>query len=189
MVRINKVTTKTGDKGITTLAGGQKVKKSSLRIEAYGTLDELNSFLGVLIQLLCDIHILSELQKNILRIQNELFNLGSQLAVLPEDRREDTPQIKEDNLLILEQEIKEMNKNLEPLKSFILPGGDLISAHLHVVRSVCRRAERNIVRLNELDPLDGFEIRYMNRLSDWFFVAARYVCKLMGRTEILWKPS
>jgi len=189
MVRINKVTTKTGDKGNTTLAGGQKVSKSSLRIEAYGSVDELNSYLGVVAEMLRDVNSLNEIRKKILCVQNELFNLGSQLSVLQEDRRENTPVIQEENIKKLEEEIKKINSNLPSLKLFVLPGGNIISANLHVARTVCRRVERNIVRLNEVETLDGTELPYINRLSDWLFVVSRYVCKILGKEEILWKPK
>ena len=189
MVRINKVTTKTGDKGNTTLAGGQKVSKSSLRIEAYGGIDELNAYLGLIIELCKEKKELGNLHQTILRIQNELFNLGTQLAVLPEDRRENTPAIEEKNIVQLEEEIKNFNSQLKPLTSFLLPGGDLIVAHFHVARTICRRVERSIVRLAENEKLDGNEITYVNRLSDWLFVVSRFVAKKLNKKEILWQPD
>lgn len=187
MVRITKVYTKTGDKGETTLAGGQKISKLSPRIEAYGGVDELNAFLGIVGEYMKELDQLTELHNSILRIQNELFDLGAQLAVLKEDRRSDTPVIKQSDIERLEQEIDEMNKNLSPLKSFILPGGGKISAYLHVARTVCRRIERGLVHLLNSESLDGVEIPYINRLSDWLFVASRYVSWKQGREENLWK--
>ncbi|MCH8126153.1 cob(I)yrinic acid a,c-diamide adenosyltransferase [candidate division KSB1 bacterium] len=189
MVRITKVYTKTGDKGKTTLAGGQKVSKASARIEAYGGVDELNSFLGIVGEYLDDQKKLTKLQSSILRIQNELFDLGSQLAVLAEDRRPDTPVITQTDIKRLEQEIDDMNQNLEPLKSFILPGGGKISAYLHAARTVCRRVERGLVKMSESESLDGVEIPYTNRLSDWLFVAARFVSRQLGKEENLWQPG
>jgi cob(I)alamin adenosyltransferase len=189
MVRITKVTTKTGDKGLTTLAGGQQVPKTSPRIEAYGGVDELNSFLGLVAELLREQPKLAFLRHKILRIQNELFDLGSQLAVLPQDRRENTPVIREQDIQNLEAEIIEMNGQLQPLRSFVLPGGDLVACYLHIARTVCRRVERNIVLLSQTEPLDGVEIPYINRLSDWLFVVSRLVSKELNREEILWQPG
>ena len=130
---------------------------------------------------------LSRLRERILRIQNELFNLGSQLAVLKEDRRKDTPVIQTGNVNMLESEIDEMNANLPHLKSFILPGGGEVSARLHLARTICRRVERDALRLSESEPLDGTEIPYLNRLSDWLFVAARFSARQVGIEETLWK--
>lgn len=176
-----------GDRGKTTLAGGQKVSKSSLRIAAYGGVDELIAYLGLIVQLMGERADLAKIGRRIVRIQNELFNLGSQLAVLPEDRRENTPVIHDGNITQLEREIEEMNAHLPPLNSFLLPGGDLIEAHLHIARTVCRRVERDVVRLGETEKPDGTEIPYLNRLSDWLFVTARYVMKLLGKEERLWQ--
>ena len=189
MVRINKVYTRTGDAGNTRLAGGQEVSKSSLRIEAYGTVDELNAVLGLAAESFSSNGNLKSLRQKILRIQNELFNLGSQLAVLPEDRREGTPVITGPDISRLETEIDEMNDGLPALKSFILPGGGEISARLHLARTVCRRAERETIRLAQEEQLDGQEIPYLNRLSDWLFVAARYVSRKSGTAENLWQPE
>jgi len=187
MVRITKVYTKTGDKGMTHLAGGQQVSKTSARIEAYGGIDELNAALGLVAEMLREQAKLSLLRERILRIQNELFNLGSQLAVLPHDRREDTPLIRAEDTDRLESEIDEMNETLPHLTSFILPGGGEISVRLHLARTICRRVERDTLRLSESEPLDGTEIPYLNRLSDWLFVAARFAAKQMGVEETLWK--
>ncbi len=189
MVRITKVYTKTGDGGMTRLAGGQIVKKISPRIEAYGSVDELNAQMGMVAESLRGGEgKQDDLRKKILRIQHHLFDLGSQLAVLPEDRRENTPVIRPGDVTELEAEIDEMNRALPPLTSFILPGGGETAARLHVARTVCRRAERDILRLAENEPLDGTEIPFMNRLSDWLFVAARYVAHLENVAETLWQP-
>ncbi|RMI02828.1 MAG: cob(I)yrinic acid a,c-diamide adenosyltransferase [Calditrichaeota bacterium] len=189
MVRITRVYTRTGDKGSTRLAGGQVISKASQRIEAYGTVDELNAHLGMVAESLREQPMLEELRTAILRIQNELFDLGSQLAVLPQDRRPDTPVIGADNIRRLETEIDRMNKELPPLTSFILPGGGEIGARLHVARTVCRRAERELVRLSQEETLDGDEIPYLNRLSDWLFVAARFAAARTGKEETLWEPG
>lgn len=188
MVRITKVYTKTGDKGMTRLAGGQAISKGDLRIEGYGTVDELNAWLGIVAEFLREDDP-GKLRSAILRIQNELFDLGSQLAVLPEDRRENTPVITAKNIEALEDEIDEMNSGLPMLKSFILPGGGKASAYLHVARTVCRRAERTLVRLEATEALDGTEVIYLNRLSDWFFVASRYASTHAGVAETLWQPG
>lgn len=189
MVRITKVYTRTGDQGMTRLAGGQQVSKCSERIEAYGTVDELNAHLGVLAESLRQVPHLETLQKQVLRIQNELFDLGSQLAVLKEDRRENTPLIRFTEVEQLEREIDAMNAALPPLQSFILPGGGAVSAQFHVARTVCRRAEREVIRLAEKEPLDGPEIPYLNRLSDWLFVAGRFAALKTGAEETLWNPG
>ena len=189
MVRITKVYTKTGDAGKTRLAGGQEIAKTAERIEAYGTVDELNAFLGWAVQSLSNQDQLTDLQQQLLRIQNELFDLGSQLAVLPEDRREGTPVIQEADVTRLEGEIDIMNDDLPALKSFILPGGGEVSTRLHIARTVCRRAERQLVRLAETEALDGTELPYLNRLSDWLFVASRYAAWQTGQPELLWKPN
>lgn len=188
MVRINRVYTRSGDRGTTRLAGGQEISKSASRIEAYGTVDELNANLGLAWVAAKQDPSLVFISNRILRIQNELFNLGSQLAVLKEDRRNTTPLISNDDILRLEEEIDQMNGRLSPLNSFILPGGGEVSARLHVARTVCRRAERLVVKLSAEDTLDGPEIPYLNRLSDWLFVAARYANHLKGIKEHLWKP-
>jgi cob(I)alamin adenosyltransferase len=187
MVRISKVYTKKGDQGMTELAGGQKVSKSSARIEAYGGVDEINSAIGLVFESVRHHKKFYKFRKQLQRIQNELFNLGSQLAVLPKDRRKDTPIIIKENIQQLEKEMDEMNKKLPHLTSFILPGGGETSARLHLARTICRRVERNTIRLADGEPLDGTEIPYLNRLSDWLFVAARHISKKEKIEETLWK--
>ncbi|MGH1363772.1 MAG: cob(I)yrinic acid a,c-diamide adenosyltransferase [Calditrichia bacterium] len=189
MVRITKVYTRTGDGGNTHLAGGQPIAKSSDRIEAYGCVDELNSQLGLVAEALREDKTLKEMRQQVLRIQNILFDLGSQLAVLPEDRRENTPVVSEADTTQLEEEMDAMNEELPMLTSFILPGGGELSARLHVARTVCRRCEREIIRLAEKETLDGTEIPYVNRLSDWLFVASRYAAHKSGIEETLWSPG
>lgn len=189
MVKITKVYTKTGDKGETHLAAGKRASKISPRIEAIGCLDELNSFIGLAVANLADNNRFISLIKKLLFIQNTLFDLGAQLVVLKEDRRENTPQITENDIHILETEIDEMNGELPALNSFVLPSGNETSARLHVVRAVCRRTERAVVQLAIHEELDDLVIPYLNRLSDWLFVAARYVIVKSGVEEILWQPG
>jgi len=189
MVRITKVYTKTGDKGMTTLAGGQQVSKTSRRIESYGEIDELNAALGLVAEAVREKQELSEMRKQVIRIQNELFDLGAQLAVLKENRRTDTPVISQSDIKRLENEIDVLNEELPILNSFILPGGGEISARMHMARTICRRAERNTIRLSEEESLDGTEIPYLNRLSDWLFVAGRYMSKKNGVEDTEWRPG
>ena len=188
MVRITKVYTRTGDAGQTRLAGGQQVAKTAARIEAYGTVDELNAALGLVAEALRQADV-AGLRARILRIQNELFDLGSQFAVLAEDRRENTPVIRQPDIDRLEAEIDQMNDELPNLTSFILPGGGEVSARLHLARTICRRAEREALRLAAAEPLDGPEVPYLNRLSDWLFVASRAAAAAAGIPETLWKPA
>lgn len=189
MVRITKVYTRTGDDGKTSLAGGQRIAKTSTRIEAYGTIDELNAHLGLVAETLRADSDGKALLSSILIIQNELFDLGAQLAVLPENRREDTPRIYPEQVRRLEKEMDEFNSQLPALKSFVLPGGGELAARLHVARTVCRRAERELLRLHDAEPLSEQEIAYLNRLSDWLFVAARFAAKLSAVPETLWRPG
>lgn len=165
------------------------MSKAARRVEAYGCVDELNAQMGLAAETLRNTKELSGMLKQIFRIQNELFDLGSQLAVLPEDRRENTPVIKANDIERLETEIDAMNELLPPLKSFILPGGGKVSAQLHVARTVCRRTEREVIRLSETEPLDGTEIPFLNRLADWLFVASRFAAFKSDMAETLWKPG
>ncbi|GIW15792.1 MAG: cob(I)yrinic acid a,c-diamide adenosyltransferase [Tepidiforma sp.] len=183
MVRINRVYTRAGDTGTTALGGGQRVPKESLRIEAYGTVDELNSVLGVAIAAGLD----PSMRERFHIIQQVLFNLGSDLCILEEDKeRLPVPRVEPRHVEQLEQWIDEWNEALEPLTSFILPGGDLAAAQLHVARTVCRRAERAVVALSREEPIGAEVVPYLNRLSDFLFVAARYQAKLAGVGDILW---
>jgi cob(I)alamin adenosyltransferase len=183
MVRINRVYTRAGDTGTTALGGGQRVPKESLRIEAYGTVDELNSVLGVAIAAGLD----PSMRERFHIIQQVLFNLGSDLCILEEDKeRLPVPRVEPRHVEQLEHWIDEWNEALEPLTSFILPGGDLAAAQLHVARTVCRRAERAVVALSREEPIGAEVVPYLNRLSDFLFVAARYQAKLAGVGDILW---
>lgn len=189
MVRITKVYTRQGDRGSTRLAGGRKIAKTDPRIEAYGTVDELNACLGLVAEAMRGEPRLAGLLERVLAIQNELFDLGSQLAVLPADRRPDTPLITAARVARLEREIDEMNAGVEPLRSFILPGGGEVAARLHLARTVCRRAERQVLRLGAVETLDGIEVPYVNRLGDWLFVAARAAGAKLDAPELLWRPG
>ncbi len=181
-----KIYTKTGDKGTTSLIGGTKVFKNNIRIESYGTVDELNSYIG-----LCGDCIKDEKSKATLKeIQDRLFTIGSSLACDPDkEPLMRLPDLKETDITFLEQEIDRMNDALPPMKNFILPGGDIAVSHLHVARCVCRRAERICVAMQSNDLfIDGIVIKYINRLSDYLFVLARYIGKLHNAAEIAWKP-
>lgn len=180
-----KIYTKTGDLGQTTLIGGTRVPKSHIRIESYGTVDELNSFIGLLNDQLSD-----DKTKNFLKeVQDRLFTIGSSLACDPEkEPKMKLPDLKEEDIKLLEDQIDTMNTGLPPMKSFILPGGSLPISSAHIARCVCRRAERNCVNMLEqrmfVDPL---VIKYLNRLSDYLFVVARYIAHLTGVKETEWK--
>ena len=186
MVNITKVYTKTGDDGTTGLAGNQRVSKDSLRIDTIGEVDEVNCVIGLAAQAMAGHLELKELHMQCLKIQHLLFNLGSQLCVLFKDRRSNTPVITKEDTIILEQKIDEMNQSLPKLTSFILPGGGQAAVYLHLARATCRRAERSLVSLSHTESLDGTEQPFLNRLSDWLFVAARYAAYLQGEKELLW---
>lgn len=181
-----KIYTKTGDKGTTALIGGTRVPKSHLRIEAYGTTDELNSYIG-----LCRDHISDEQSRAMLQeIQDRLFTIGSSLACDPEkETKLKIPDLKEEDITLLEKEIDRMNAAIPTMKSFILPGGHITVSHLHVARCICRRAERCCVRLElEKEEIELIVIKYLNRLSDYLFVLARYIAHQLNALEIPWKP-
>lgn len=181
-----KIYTKTGDTGKTSLIGGTKVPKSHIRIEAYGTVDELNAFIGLLGDQLADTHGREMLRE----IQDRLFTIGSSLACDPDKEIAiKIPDLRESDILLLENEIDLMNEKLPEMKSFILPGGNISVSTAHICRTVCRRAERFVVELNEIEPLaQPLIIKYLNRLSDYLFVLARYIGLLHGVTEIKWTP-
>ena len=181
-----KIYTKTGDKGTTSLIGGTKVLKSHHRIEAYGTVDELNSYLGLIRDLTQDDHSLRVLTD----VQDRLFTIGSSLACDPiKEPKMRLPDLHATDIEVLENEIDRMNEVLAPMKHFIIPGGHPSVSHIHIARCVCRRAERACVRLEleslEVDPL---VLQYLNRLSDYLFVLARYAGKSLEVPEIPWKP-
>ena len=178
-----KIYTKNGDKGQTSLIGGDRVSKHHVRIEAYGTIDELNSHIGLLRSFVSDglnKHLLSE-------IQDRLFTLGSLLASAPGSKMV-VPDLKTSDIEMLETAIDTMNEALPELRAFILPAGSAEIAHTHVARCVCRRAERLIVQLDELQHVDPNILKYVNRLSDYLFVLARKVAQVQGIAEVNWKP-
>ncbi|HAH10036.1 MAG TPA: cob(I)yrinic acid a,c-diamide adenosyltransferase [Alphaproteobacteria bacterium] len=185
MVVLNRIYTKTGDKGDTALGSGVRVPKNDLRIEAYGTVDEANSVIGV-----ARLTAFAELDGMLGRIQNDMFDLGADLCLpeTPEPPPYEPLRMVEAQTTRLEHEIDQMNGHLTPLRSFILPGGTACAAHLHVARTVCRRAERLMVALAAKEPVNPFAITYANRLSDFLFVAARFA-NLKGPGDVLWTPG
>ena len=180
-----KIYTKTGDKGTTSLIGGTKVSKAHLRIEAYGTVDELNSYIGLCRDLLTD----EEGRNILLETQDRLFTVGSALACDPEkEPKMKIPDLREEDITLLEKEIDRMNEAMPAMKSFILPGGHPTLSQLHIARCVCRRAERCCVRLEaESEEVDSIILKYLNRLSDYLFVLSRYAGHQMNIAEIPWK--
>jgi cob(I)alamin adenosyltransferase len=186
---IHRVYTRRGDAGETSLAGGQRVPKDSARIEAYGAVDELNAFVGAARESMRDNAALDALDTVLLRVQHELFNLGSILATLPADVHPRQARITGAEVERLEREMDRMNAELPPLRSFVLPGGSRVNADLHVCRTVCRRAERLCVTLarREEAPLEA--VRYLNRLGDAFFVWSRWASRASGAEETLWDPN
>ncbi len=190
---INRVYTKRGDTGETSLVGGQRVPKDTRRIEAYGTIDELNSFVGLARQSATEYLLvhpqIALLDAILLRVQHELFNAGSILATRPEDVHPKQARITAANTLQLEREIDALNEDLPPLRSFVLPGGSRLNAELHVCRTICRRAERNCITLAREEPIDPEIVKYLNRLSDAFFVWTRWTAHQLGTPEVLWDPN
>lgn len=192
MIRLNRIYTKAGDKGHTRLVGGQKVRKDATRIDCYGTVDELSCCLGLArttLMLPGAPEGAAALAESIRRIQNELFNLGSELATLIEDRHPKQPVVEERHVVKLETELDEWNEHLPELRSFILPGGGMVASYLHLARTVCRRAERLAVKLEAEEPVGPWAIPYLNRLSDSLFVMSRHASRLYGEAEPLWEPE
>ncbi len=192
MVQINKVYTRGGDKGQTSLAGGGRIAKNHPRVEAYGTVDELNSVIG-----LCRSHNLlkreskerDQLEKILQGIQQKLFDLGSELATSPDKENKKGPSITEKNVQWLEEVMDVLNADLPALKSFVLPGGGQVTAFLHQARTVCRRAERRTLDLREQESVGEWDVPYLNRLSDCLFVLARWSSKNLNETEFMWAPG
>ncbi|MBL7859319.1 MAG: cob(I)yrinic acid a,c-diamide adenosyltransferase [Cyclobacteriaceae bacterium] len=179
-----KIYTKTGDQGTTSLFGGKRVSKSDLRIDTYGTVDELNSFIG----LVRDQEV-NQQRKNILvEIQDRLFTIGSILATEPGNTKVKIPALAETDIVFLETAIDEMESQLPPMKFFVLPGGHPSVSFCHVARTVCRRAERLTIALNHLEPIETLVIKYLNRLSDYLFVLSRKMSHELGAEETPWKP-
>jgi len=190
-IRITRVYTRTGDKGETSLVGGKRVPKDSPRIDAYGTIDELNSIIGLA-------RVFNEenldageahhfLDEALCKIQDELFDLGSELATPSEFFQEGMFRISQSEVKNIEKLIDKCQENLQPLESFILPGGGRIGAYLHQCRTVCRRAEREILRLSREETISEWPLKYVNRLSDLFFVLSRWISKETGEREYLWQ--
>ena len=180
-----KVYTKTGDKGSTSLVGGQRISKCDLRIEAYGTTDELVANIAYLRDLLDIENLIEEL----IQIQDDCMVIGSLLATHPADTHLKLPEIRDSHIEKLELAIDQMEEHLEPIRFFVIPGGHVVVSHCHVVRTVCRRAERIIIALNETQKVPVNVIRYINRLSDYSFVLSPYLTKEFKVNEIPWEPK
>jgi cob(I)alamin adenosyltransferase len=192
MVRLNRIYTKAGDGGQTRLVGGQKVAKNSARLDSYGTVDELSACIGLARTALEAPGAPAEapaLAAVLRRIQNELFNLGSDLATLPEDRHPKQPLIEARHVTALEREIDAWNEHLPELRSFVLPGGGMVASYLHLARTVCRRAERIVVGLRASEEIGPEVLPYLNRLSDALFVMSRHASRIYGEPEPLWQPE
>ena len=192
MVKITKVYTRTGDSGETGIVGGKRLPKDHPRIEAFGSVDELNSVLGLVLSFLAQKDASKRRTKLKLifeAIQQKLFDMGSQLATLPGDEYDGQIYLKHEDTAWLEGIIDSMNEDLQPLKSFILPGGSSLNSFLHLSRTVCRRAEREIIKLNQIDLVSPEIIKFINRLSDFLFVTGRWVTEKLGENETLWKPG
>lgn len=186
-MRITKVYTKGGDDGTTALIGGTRVKKDHPRVNAYGVIDELNSIVGLLNQSLCQQT--APLRDIFVKVQHQLFDLGARLAADEASTREKMPLIEEQELRELESHIDTFNEALPALSSFVLPGGGQTSAWCHLARTVCRRAERAVVALAETDDVEAISVRYLNRLSDAFFVFGRWASVQTNHPEELWQPN
>ena len=180
-----KIYTKTGDLGETSLLGGKRVKKSNPRIDAYGTVDELNSYIGLLISLDDQ----EDRKKLLAQIQNNLFVMGSHLACASDKKTDNLPVLENSSIIELENQIDEMTNLLPEMKNFILPGGNQHISFCHIARCVCRRAERCVVELNEIEKVESILIQYLNRLSDYIFVLARKIGQETNTPEIPWKSK
>jgi cob(I)alamin adenosyltransferase len=197
-ITIHRVYTRQGDGGLTRLVGGQRIPKDDARIETYGTVDELNAFVGAARQALIDAlpgtlpanrPRLEDLGRSLRRVQHELFNLGSILATLPEDVHPKQPRVTQAEIDRLEAEMDRAQEDLSPLRSFVLPGGARLNTDLHIARTVCRRAERLCVALHRAGGADEQAVAYLNRLSDALFVWSRWASALLGADEVLWEPD
>jgi cob(I)alamin adenosyltransferase len=186
-MRIDKVYTKGGDKGETSLIGGDRVSKADPRLECYGTIDEVNATIGLIIEALTQSAAGEHLTPILRRVQNELFNLGCELATPDAERRAKLPRIELRHVEALERDIDAVNDDLPALKSFVLPGGGWSSAYAHLARNVCRRAERLVVGLMQSEDIGGdLPVQYLNRLSDALFVWGRWAALKDGKPEPLW---
>lgn len=192
-IALNRIYTRAGDAGETRLVGGQRVRKDDARIGCYGTVDELNAFVGAARVTAEEItkrtQGLGSFAARLKRVQHELFNLGSILATLPEDVHPKQPRVTQAEIEALEREMDCANAELEPLRSFVLPGGSRLEAELHICRTVCRRAERLLVGLAAEQEIPGEALGYLNRLGDAFFIWSRWVNRVLGTPETLWEPN
>jgi cob(I)alamin adenosyltransferase len=195
-IRINRVYTRSGDLGDTGLVGGERVAKDDPRIEAFGSLDELNSALGIALAEIASLApaaeiagAIDELRATCLWAQQRLFDLGAYLATPPKKFQSGMPNVRAEDVERLEKTIDRWGEPLPELTSFVLPGGGKAGAWLHFARTLCRRAERRIVRLHRDSPLDARVLAFVNRLSDFLFVAARHASRLLGEAEVLWQPG
>ncbi len=192
-IYLSRIYTKAGDGGKTSLVGGHQVSKDSPRIDTYGIVDELNAVIGLTRRANLDEKgpdaARARIDEFLARTQNELFNLGSLLATRPEDLAPTQPRIADRHIAALEKDIDEWNENLPPLRSFTLPGGGWVSSYLHLARTVCRRAERAVVHLAGLEPVDADAVKYLNRLSDALYVLGRWNVRERGEQEPLWTPE
>ena len=179
-----KIYTRTGDQGSTSLFGGSRVSKADLRIEAYGTVDELNAFLAVV----RDQDVNKKREHFLVQVQERLFTIGAMLATVPGNTKVNIPHLQDADAESLEEAIDQMEAHLQPLRNFVLPGGHPSISHCHVARTVCRRAERRIVALSQAEPVEPRIITYMNRLSDYLFVLSRAMAAELEITETPWKP-
>jgi cob(I)alamin adenosyltransferase len=185
-MRIDRVYTRGGDQGETSLIGGERVSKASLRLDCYGTVDETNATLGLVLEALAGSAAGPHLAPILRRVQSELFNLGAELAAPDPETRAKLPRIEQRHIDALERDIDAVNDDLPPLKSFVLPGGGWPSAYLHLARTVCRRCERLVVALAAAEDTGPLPVRYLNRLSDALFVWGRWCALKDGREEPLW---
>ena len=183
MIKLSKIYTKTGDGGDTALGNGDRVLKDSLRVSAYGNVDELNASIGVV-----TLYATSDLKGKLKNIQNDLFDLGADLCVPISEKNNKRLRVSINQIETIETEIDEMNNILEPLNSFVLPGGCKSATFLHLARTICRRAERSVVSLRSEEEINDHTLVYLNRLSDWLFVASR-VENQENSTEVLWSPG
>ena len=183
MIKLNKIYTKTGDGGDTALGDGERVLKDSLRVSAYGNVDELNASIGII-----TLYANTELKRKLKNIQNDLFDIGADLCVPISEKNKDRLRLSANQIETLELEIDEMNSILEPLNSFVLPGGCRSATFLHMARTICRRAERSVVSLRSQEEINNNTLIYLNRLSDWLFVASR-VENQENSSEVLWAPG
>ena len=179
-----KIYTKTGDQGTTSLFGGKRVSKSDLRIDAYGTVDELNSYIG----LLRDQDVNKKRNAVLVEIQDRLFTVGSILATEPGNTKVKIPMLQDGDVTFLEKQIDVMDSQLPPMKSFVLPGGHVSVSFGHVARTVCRRAERLVIALDQQEKVDSLVLKYLNRLSDYLFILCRMMTQELGVEEAPWKP-